>query len=70
MAHNTWTLDNNMVTDALEQYVNDVGYEYALNSITKALPTQELKETLEYIFRMEDYDSDYFEDEEEEEEND
>lgn len=73
MEHNTWNIDPNKVDDALFQYVDDVGYEHALKAITLAIDTSELKETLEYIFRMEDYESAYFkedEDENEEEYND
>ena len=43
------------VTDALYEYVDAVGAENALVSITKAMPTDEIREILEFIFRMENF---------------
>ena len=45
--------------DALEDYVDAVGADYALNSIARAMGDSELGETLAYIFRNEDYESPY-----------
>ena len=58
------------VDEALEQFIESVGYEHALRSITVAMPTSDLKETLEFIFRMEDFDSSFLEKEENDEEED
>ena len=57
------------VTDALYEYIDAVGAENALGSITKAMPTDELREILEFIFRVEDFQPSYsfLEDSEEEE---
>lgn len=56
-----WNLISGTEYDALEEYVEAVGASYALKSITKAMPSQELKEVLEYIFRNEDFNSIYLE---------
>lgn len=56
-----WNLISGTEYDALEEYVEAVGAKYALESITRAMPSQDLKETLEYIFRNEDFNSIYLE---------
>ena len=56
-----WNLISGTEYDALDEYVEAMGAKAALESITKAMPTQELKETLEYIFRNEDFNSIYLE---------
>lgn len=56
-----WSLISGTENDALQEYVDAVGADYALNSITRAMPTQDLKEVLEYIFRNEDFNSIFLE---------
>lgn len=56
-----WNLISGTEYDALQEYVDAVGANYALDSITKAMPTQDLKEVLEYIFRNEDFNSIFLE---------
>lgn len=56
-----WNLISGTEYDALEEYVEAVGANYALESITRAMPSQDLKGVLEYIFRNEDFNSIYLE---------
>ena len=56
-----WNLSPGTEHDALQEYVDAVGVNYALDSITKAMPTHELKEVLEYIFRNEGFNSIFLE---------
>ena len=65
-----WNIKSDKVDEALDEYVEQVGYEYAFRAITQALSRDELKENLEYIFRMEDFDSTYLEEDSEDEEED
>ena len=56
-----WNLISGTEYDALEEYVEAVGAKYALESITRAMSSRDLKEVLEYIFRNEDFNSIYLE---------
>lgn len=51
--------DRNSIWEAYEEYKKLVGAEQALQSIIKAMGTDELVSSLAYIFRMNDFEEAY-----------
>ena len=63
-----WTIKSDSVLDALEAAEEALGTEGLLDNLVNAMSTDELKENLEFICRMNDIEGDFLEDFDEDEE--
>lgn len=65
-----WSISSDNAWDALDAFVEAYGETYALESLAKAMGTDELAENMEYICRQHDFEGPWLDDYDEDEDED